>query len=275
MAQVKLLKIDSDGIPVEMNTATDDITLASFTVQGGGPVLSGTGLDMNNFDISDIQDLVFLAPSTATINQTAGNLIVDNIMAKERNNVMATTGAVLFPLVVGSTATEVDSFKLPHSTTVPSVTPSFSSDAGYLMSGACRLYFWNGTAWDDYSTSLQAQQVANIFDAEGAIADRDCLYINSTGRVDLADCDVNAASQVCGFAKNSAAIQDDDVDVCSMGVLDGFSSLTIGSRYYLGSTAGSISASIPVASGQNIVQVGYAKSATELMVMIQPLGRRA
>jgi hypothetical protein len=238
-------------------------------------VLSGTGLDMNNKDITEVQDISFQAPSTATINQTAGNLIVDDIMAKERNNVMTSAGAILFPSIVGATAGQVDSFKLPHSTLAPSVTPAFSSDAGYLMSGAGKLYFWNGTVWDDYSTSLQAQQVANIFDAEGAIADRDCLYINSSGRVDLADCDATVSSQVCGFAKNLAAAQGDDVDVASMGILDGFSSLTIGSRYYLGSTAGQISASVPVGSGQSIVQVGYAKSATELMIMIQQLGRRA
>jgi len=275
MAQVKLLKIDTDGVPVEMNTASDDITLNSFTVQGGGPVLSGTGLDMNNQDITDIQDLVFLAPSTATINQTAGNLIVDNIMAKERNNVMTSVGAVLFPLIVGSTAAEVDSFKIPHSTTAPSATPAYSSDAGYLVAGNGRLYFWNGTVWDDYSTSVHAQQVNNIFDAEGAIALNDCLFINSSGRVDLADCDISTASQVCGFAENSAAVQGDDVNVVSAGVMAGFSSLTPGSRYYLGATAGGISSSIPVGAGQTIVQVGYAKSATELMVMIQQLGRRA
>jgi hypothetical protein len=275
MAQVKLLKIDSDGVPVEMNTASDDITLNSFTVQGGGPVLSGTGLDMNNKDITEVQDISFQAPTTATINQTAGLLIIDDIMAKERNNVMASTGAVLFPSISGSTANQVDSFKIPHAASAPSVTPSFSSDAGYLVSGNGKLYFWNGTAWDDYSTSLQSQQVANIFDAEGAIADRDCLYINSSGRVDLADADANASSQVCGFAKNSAATQGDDVDVASFGILDGFSSLTVGSRYYLGATAGQISTSVPVGAGQNIVQVGYSKSATELMIMIQQLGRRA
>lgn len=275
MAQVKLLKIASDGVPVEMNTASDDITLNSFTVQGGGPVLSGTGLDMNNQDISDIQDLIFQAPSTATINQTAGNLIIDNIMAKERNNVMTSVGAVLFPLIVGSTAAEVDSFKIPHSTTAPSVTPAYSSDAGYLVAGNGRLYFWNGTAWDDYSTSVHAQQLNNIFDAEGAISVQDCLYINSSGRVDLADCDSSVTSQVAGFAENSAAVQGDDVNVVSGGVMAGFSSLTPGSRYYLGATAGQISSSIPVGSGQSIVQVGYAKSATELLVMIQQLGRRA
>lgn len=274
MAQIKLLKIASDGVPVEMNTASDDITLNSFTVQGGGPVLSGTGLDMNNQDISEVQDISFQAPSTATINQTAGALIIDNIMAKERQNLMTSAGGVIFPSIT-DTASQVDSLKLPHLATAPSVTPSYSADSGYLVSGNGKLYFWNGSAWDDYSTSLSAQQVASLFDAEGAIADRDCLYINSSGRVDLADCDTATSSQVCGFAKNSAAVQDDVVDVASMGILDGFSSLTVGSRYYLSGSAGQISSSVPTGSGQSIVQVGYARSATELMIMIQQLGRRA
>ena len=59
MAQIKLLKIDTDGVPVEFNSASDEITLASFTVQGGGPVMGATGIDMNGQDISDLSDLVF------------------------------------------------------------------------------------------------------------------------------------------------------------------------------------------------------------------------
>lgn len=275
MAQVKLLKIDSDGVPVEFNSAADDITLNSFTVQGGGPVLSGTGLDMNNKDITEVQDISFQAPSTATINQTAGNLIVDDIMAKERNNVMTSAGAILFPSIVGATAGQVDSFKLPHSTLAPSVTPAFSSDAGYLMSGAGKLYFWNGSSWDDYSTSLEAQQVANIFPAAGSLADRVCVYIDSSGNIEETDISVLASSQAVGFTKNSAATVGDPVSVASVGVLDGFTSLTPGARYYCDVINGQISSSIPTGSGLTIIQAGYAKSATELMVMIQQLGRRA
>lgn len=54
MAQIKLLKISSNGLPLEMNTENDDITLASFTVEGGGPVLSGTGLDMLTQKITNL-----------------------------------------------------------------------------------------------------------------------------------------------------------------------------------------------------------------------------
>ena len=57
MAQVKLLKIDSNGLPKEMDTAADDITLNSYTVDGG-PVLD-VNLDMNNGDISDVNDISF------------------------------------------------------------------------------------------------------------------------------------------------------------------------------------------------------------------------
>ena len=105
MAQVKLLKISSDGINLEMDTAADDITLNSYTVTGGGPVLSSTGLDMNNQDVSDVKDLDFNTPATATIDQTSGALIVDDLMFQTKENSMAVGAAVLFPVVTGGTTT--------------------------------------------------------------------------------------------------------------------------------------------------------------------------
>jgi len=149
MAQIKLLYVNA-GNPTEHDGATDDVTFLSYTVTGGGPVLSGTGIDLNNQDVSDVKDLVFNDPTTGTINQTAGALVVDNIMAKERNNVMTVAGAVLFP-VVTDVAGEVDAFKVPHLAGVPSATPAFSSDAGYLVydSVAKNMYVWDGASWDN------------------------------------------------------------------------------------------------------------------------------
>ena len=54
MSQVKLLKI-LNGLPKEMDSALDQITLNSFSVFGG-PVLSGTGLDLSNLKISNLAD---------------------------------------------------------------------------------------------------------------------------------------------------------------------------------------------------------------------------
>lgn len=276
MAQVKLLKIDTDGVPVEFNSASDDITLNSFTVQGGGPVLSGTGLDMNGQDISDLSDLVFTDPSVGTINQTAGALIVDNIMAKERNNVMATSGAVLFPLVT-DTAAQVDSFKIPHIAGAPTATPSYSSDAGYLVYDSTNknLYAWDGVAWDNLNTVAQAGAVINPYTAAVALAAVDALYISAANTVDKALADATSKARLVGFAKASA-LAAASVEVQSEGVLAGFTGLTAGDRYYLdATTAGAITNTIPSGTGNTIVQAGYAKSATALHIHIEQMGRRA
>ena len=130
MAQIRVLKISSDGIPLE-HSFTDDVTFTSFTVDGGGPVMSGTGIDMNGQDVSDLSDLVFTDPSVGTINQTAGSLIVDNLMAKERSNTLTTAADILFPTVTDS-AGQVDIFRLPTIAGAPTATPTTSGE-GFLL----------------------------------------------------------------------------------------------------------------------------------------------
>lgn len=275
MAQVKLLKIDADGVPREFNSAADDITLNSYTVQGGGPVLSGTGLDMNNTDVSDVQDLVFTAPSTGTINQTAGDLIVDNIMAKERSNVMTTAGDILFPVITDS-AGEVDALRLPALAGPPTATPTASGE-GFIVWDSTNddLYIWDGAAWNNQNTVSSAQNLDDMYLAEAAIAARDVVYISSADNVSSAQADTSVKSQTIGFAI-AAASPTDPVTVRKYGRLDGFTALTPGSRYYLsGAVAGAITTTVPTGSGHTIVQTGYAKNATTLDIQIQSLGRRA
>lgn len=275
MAQVKLLKISSDGVPLEFNSTADDITLNSFTIQGGGPVLSGTGLDMNNQDVSDVNDLAFNDPTTGTINQTAGSLIVDNIMAKERENTMTTAGGIAFP-VVTDVAGQVDAFRLPALAGVPSASPSNGGE-GHLVwdSTNNQLYAWDGAAWDNLSISDAANAVINPYIADEALAARDVLYISAADNVSKALADNTSKSYAIGFAK-AATADTDPVDVQSEGVLAGFTGLTAGARYYLDpTTAGLITSTIPSGSGKTIVQVGYAKSTTALQIHIEQMGRRA
>ena len=122
MAQVKLLKIDSDGINVEMDTASDDITLASYTVTGGGPVLNAN-LDMNNGNISDAGDLSFTDPTTDGITRTDGTHAADDIMFQDAENSMAVGSAVLFP-VIADNVDQVDAFRLPAIPGAPTAAPS-------------------------------------------------------------------------------------------------------------------------------------------------------
>lgn|SRR5574343_74679 len=275
MAQVKLLKIGSTGIPYEFDSASDEITLASYTVQGGGPVLSSTGLDMNNQDVSDVNDLAFNDPTTGTINQTAGNLVIDNLMAKERSNTLTTAADILFP-VITDVAGEVDMLRLPALAGSPSASPTASGE-GFLVwdSTNDKMFAWNGSAWMDQSLAEEAKSIQNLYTADGAIAARDVLYISAADKAKKAACtSVGNESYAIGLAV-AAAADTDPVESQSAGVMAGFSGLTAGSRYFLSATAGAITPTVPVASGNVVVQVGYAKSATELQIQILQLGRRA
>lgn len=274
MAQIRVLKISSDGIPLE-HSFTDDVTFTSFTVDGGGPVMSGTGIDMNGQDVSDLSDLVFTDPSVGTINQTAGSLIVDNLMAKERSNTLTTAADILFPTVTDS-AGQVDIFRLPTIAGTPTATPTASGE-GFLLwdSTGDRLYAWTGSMWDDLSTVTSSNHVDNAYTAEVAVAARDVVYISSADNVSPADGSAGATSYAIGFA-TAAAAPAASVTVRSEGIISGFSGLTVGSRYYLSaSTAGAITPTVPTGTGHTIVQVGYAKSATQVHIQLAQLGRRA
>jgi hypothetical protein len=274
MSQILLLKIGTDGIPTEMSSSTDDITLASYTVTGGGPALSATGLDLNNQDVSDIKDINVNAPSTSTINQTAGNLIVDNIMGKDRANAMAVGSDILFP-VITDVAGEVDAFRLPELAGVPSATPTAGGPCVVYDSTDKKLFIWNGTAWDDQSSVSSAESIDNAFIADGAIAIRDIVYISAADKVKKAKGDAVATSEAIGFATNAAADLG-AVSVRNQGVVTGFSSLTPGAKYYVSAaTAGLITSTIPNGAGHIIMQVGYAKNTTDIFCQIQVLGRRA
>lgn len=273
MAQIRTLKIDTDGIPVE-HALADDITFNSFTA-GSGPVMSPTGIDMNGQDVTDLSDLVFTDPSVGTVNQTAGSLIIDNIMAKDRSNSMTTASDILFP-TVSDTAGQVDIFRLPTIAGVPTATPTASGE-GFLLWDATgdRLFAWTGSAWDDLSTVSSAQNIEDSYIAEVAVAARDVVYISSADNVSPADASAGTSAQAIGFA-SAAAAPTASVTVRKFGRLSGFSALTAGARYYLSaSTPGAIVSATPVGSGNTIIQVGYAKNATTLDIMIESLGRRA
>lgn len=276
MAQVKVLKINATGHPEETNPAADDITLASFSVTGGGPVLSATGLDMNNQDIIDIQDLAFVNPSTATINQTAGSLVVDNIVAKDRENLFTTAGGISFP-VITDVAGQVDSFRMPALAGTPSATPTSGGEGHLVWDSTNNIpYAWNGSSWQNLSLATEALSVQTPSVADGAIAARDVLWVSGAGTVSPAVATVQAeAEAVVGFAV-AAAADTNPVEVQSDGVVSGFSGLTPGKVQFLSvATAGAIQEAIPSASGDNIVKVGVARSATAVQVMFQYLGRRS
>lgn len=274
MAQVKLLKIDANGLPKEMDTANDDITLNSFTVDGGA-VLSDTGLDMNGTPISDTTDLSFTDPTTNGITNTNGTFAADDIMFDSFENVMETGAAILFPSVTDN-ADEVDAFRLPSLAGAPTAAPSDGGE-GYLVwdSSSDQLYAWDGAGWTNLSIVEEAERVCNEYTAGEAIAAGDAVYISAANTVSLADASVELSSRIIGIA-GAAIANGAQGKICSDGLVAGLSGLTPGARYFQDpATPGALTTTVPTGSGESLVQVGFAKSATELQLQIDYLGCRA
>lgn len=275
MAVIKPLKLNSEGHPEEIDVAADSLEAVSFVVNGGGPVVGATGIDMNGQDISDLSDLVFTDPSVGTINQTAGALIVDNIMAKDRENLMTTAGSVSFP-VITNVAGQVDAFRLPALAGTPSATPTTGGEGHLVWDSTNNIpYAWNGTSWQNLALATEALSVQNPWIAEVAVAARDVVFVSSADNVSpaIASADVEAR-KVVGFAVAAAAAAA-SVEVQTDGIVSGFSGLTAGAVQYLSSTVAGGIVATPPGAGNSVVKVGIAKSATAVQVLHQYMGKKS
>jgi hypothetical protein len=197
-------------------------------------------------------------------------------MFQTKENVMTTAGAVLFPVVTDD-VDELDAFRLPAIAGTPTATPADGGE-GYMAWDSTNdiLYVWDGTAWVNQSQATAANRVCNQYTADEALAQHDVVYISAADNVSKADVSgAGAASRVIGITA-AAAADTDPVNVCSEGVVTGFTGLSAGSRYFADpATPGAITTTVPVGTGNTIVMVGYAKSATELHLHIEQLGRRS
>ena len=271
MAQILLMKIGTDGLLEEMASGTDDVTLASYTVTGGGPVLTAN-LDMNNGNVSDINDIAFTDPTTDGITVTDGTHAADSILMEDSSNVMTTAGGINFPIISDAVG-EVDAFRLPALAGAPTATPT-SGGEGHLVWDSTNdtMYAWTGSAWDDLGTVNQANRVCNSYTASEILALGDIVYISAADTVSKADAAGNY--EAIGMARTAIGAAG-SVDICSDGVLTGMTGLTAGSRYFLSATAGAVTTTAPTGSGSRVVQVGYAKSTTAMHMQFAVVGRRA
>lgn len=277
MAQIKVLKIAANGDDLEHDGSADDLTMLSFTVDGG-LVASSTGIDMNNGDISDLNDLSFTDPTTDGITRTDGTHAADDMMFEDAENSMDVGAAILFP-VISDAVDEVDAFRLPVLAGVPSAAPADGGE-GYQIwdSTNNHLYVWDGAAWDNQSVVDTAKNTCNAYTAAtgNTFAIGDLAYVSAADEVSLADVSSSgAASRVVGMASTAAAPAA-TVEICDAGVVDGLSGLTAGSRYWANpAAAGGITTTVPVGTGNVLYMVGYAKSATAMHLQLDRRSRRA
>lgn len=272
---VKLLLISATGVPIEHNGATDDVTFLSYSVTSGGPVLDGSGLDLNNLALSDAGSIAFTDPATDGITVTAGTLIADNIMSKNFSNTMAAAGQILFPTVTDD-ADLLSSLRLPKIAGAPTAAPTAGEASFVWDSTNDKLYVYSGAAWSDQSVSSEAKKIINNYTAgAGGILIRDAVYVSAADTVLKAKATSSANESYCIGLAYAPASAGNPCAVQSAGILGGFTGLSAGARYFLdAATAGVISSSVPSGSGNVVVQVGYAKSTTDLDIQILQLGRR-
>lgn len=114
--------------------------------------------------------------------------------------------------------------------------------------------------------SLTQGSLVPSMTAQEAIADRDAVAITKDAgnnvRLLKSNSSVGSRSAFYGFAKGAAALGA-PVTILQFGALSGFTGLSAGSSYYVGTTDGTITSSYPAG---NPIYVGYALAADTLFV---------
>lgn len=128
-----------------------------------------------------------------------------------------------------------------------------------------------------YVTIKEGQTVVRDFTAGGAGNLGDCVYIASDGDVEVTDANAEATTRAVGIVVAvddmlgaTSFVAGDVVTVAISGPVYGFSSLTPNAKQWVSETAGEITETEPSGAGTFSYIVGYAESASVLIV--QPSG---
>lgn len=99
------------------------------------------------------------------------------------------------------------------------------------------------------------------------------VYIASDGDVEVTDANVAATAKFHGIAVainkegETAFVAGDKLDVCVLGPVSGYSSLTPGARLFVDEDAGKLDETVPAGAGTWTKSAGYAESAGVVFVM--------
>lgn len=110
--------------------------------------------------------------------------------------------------------------------------------------------------------------------ATDTTANGDPVYWNGSDTLGKARADTLVKSRAIGVIETGGGAAPATVSVVSVGPCSGvLSSATPNTPYFLGTTGG-LATAAGLAAGDRVIRMGYAKTATELWVEIQDLGRR-
>ncbi len=117
-------------------------------------------------------------------------------------------------------------------------------------------------------------EVITVVASEALTAGNLVNLYNNAGTLNVRKADATNARKAHGFVLANVS-SSANATVYTEGVITGLSSLTPGATYWLHTTAGGTTTTIPTGSGQIAQEVGFAKSDTELVFSAQVAVTRA
>lgn len=253
---------DIDGAAASTMTVTGaDLTLETAS-SGGIIVNSIETLDMFSDDALTIQmDANDAGPVNLQI--TANNAGAgDAVIVIDADNVVKLTQASNDRLIVNSNGINLGGASVSVNTILDQDDMSADSATALATQQSIKAY-----------VDSVAGAATITLEAAASIGARDVVAIALTGgdagKAIQADADSADTCQVIGFAEASASIGD-DVIIRTSGNLTGFSGLTAGDKLFADTVSpGGVTDTAPSGSGDVIFQVGYARTATEVIIVPQ------
>lgn len=110
----------------------------------------------------------------------------------------------------------------------------------------------------------------SVYIAGEQIEERDAVYINSDGKIYRTNPLSVSSSMFTGFCENNIEPGINVFVFSTTGqIINGFSGLSTGLRYFISFPNGKISSSPPTQKGTTVYQVGISKSNTEILISPQ------
>lgn len=238
-----------------------------------GTVNADTGWTCTNDPGSDVIDTASLAFVQFT---GLGQITAGNGLTKSANTISAlANGTTIAVAAAGLSVLGVPaSFTIAGTATSANVT---AANLGTLTAGS-------GSSADGLHThsnvnsavyANQAQAIGNVAVVSSASSAGDPVCWSATNNtLARGDCSADATSRVIGLC-NTSASANASVTYIKDGIIVGCLTSAVANTPYFLAAGGGLTTSVPTASGNRVVRVGFAKNATDLYVSISDMGKRA
>ena len=273
-----------DGTGASNVTATSgNLTVATAT-SGNLVLTSAADVDLTataeldigaaSSDIDITGALTIDSGDTTSITMTADSASAKTMTIEAKNSgtgngILALDGDNIVKLVIGSTDTVLcnsNGFNLNAGVPVNSILDEDDMASDSVAALATQ------QSIKAYVDSQAGLSTVTLEVGTGGVSARDVVCIGlsggDAGKALKADADAIATCNVIGFAETTVSAGS-NVVIRTSGNLTGFSGLTAGQKLYASTTPGGITATAPSGSGDVVYQVGYVRSASEVIIVPQ------